>query len=179
MKYDVPFFKKGTVKAVDLENYQIDVLITDEQVLIRGVRLFAALTSSSSQISIMTNMVGMEVGLLFDQHGRPYAIGAMYNDVHKPNKQENYAIIDNMKIDVDSLIFNNGEYGGLTIGSEIAEKLNRIENKINDLILAISGWSPVPQDGGAALKIALSSWLSSNITPLTQASDIEETKITH
>jgi len=53
--------------------------------------------------------------------------------------------------------------------SDIATHLNTIENKINALITAVNAWTPVPNDGGAALKTALTTWLGSSLTNTTQA----------
>jgi hypothetical protein len=60
----------------------------------------------------------------------------------------------------------------------LLKKLNNIENKIDDLIIAINGWIPVPNDGGAALKVALTTWLLTSITPTTQ-SEIENPNLVH
>lgn len=74
--------------------------------------------------------------------------------------------------------FNDGSFGGLVKVEEITNKLNSIENKINDLITVFTSWTPVANDGGAALKTALSTWIASYLTN-TQVSDIENDKITH
>ncbi len=39
---------------------------------------------------------------------------------------------------------------------------NLVTAQLADLKSAINGWAPVPNDGGAALKIALTSWLASS-----------------
>lgn len=39
---------------------------------------------------------------------------------------------------------------------------NLVASQLADLKSAINGWMPVPNDGGAALKTALTSWLSSS-----------------
>jgi hypothetical protein len=47
------------------------------------------------------------------------------------------------------------EIGGSSDAAALASKTNE---QINDLKTAISGWSPVANDGGAALKVALATW---------------------
>ena len=42
----------------------------------------------------------------------------------------------------------------------------------------LSSWSPVPNDGGAALKGAIAGWASNKITQ-TKPDDIENIKIKH
>jgi len=39
---------------------------------------------------------------------------------------------------------------------------NLVSAQLADLKSAINGWTPVPNDGGAALKVALTSWLASS-----------------
>jgi hypothetical protein len=39
---------------------------------------------------------------------------------------------------------------------------NLVTAQLADLKSAINGWTPVPNDGGAALKVALTSWLASS-----------------
>lgn len=43
--------------------------------------------------------------------------------------------------------------------TESAALASKTDEQINDLRAAIAGWTPISNDGGAALKIALSSWL--------------------
>lgn len=44
-------------------------------------------------------------------------------------------------------------------GSLSLSKATLVDDQLNDLKTAIAGWTPVPNDGGAALKTALTSWL--------------------
>ena len=74
--------------------------------------------------------------------------------------------------------FNRGANEGLVNVKPAVSAWNNSENKINDLIQAISGWTPVPNDGGAALKAALSSWVASKV-PVTAQSDVEDTAVKH
>ena len=46
---------------------------------------------------------------------------------------------------------NGGSLGGLVKVEDITTRLNLIEKDINKLKQAFTSWSPVPQDGGAAL----------------------------
>jgi hypothetical protein len=79
----------------------------------------------------------------------------------------------------DGLIkFNDGSNNGLVIGQNTADKLNAIEQDLNALKSVFAGWVTVPQDGGAALKTAVSTWAGQQLTP-TVAGDLENDKITH
>lgn len=80
--------------------------------------------------------------------------------------------------DDKKFVFNKGDNYGLVKVKELKEQLNVIEDSINDLKAVFSGWTPVPNDGGAALKAAAGSWFGVTIAP-TQQSDIENTDIKH
>ena len=74
--------------------------------------------------------------------------------------------------------FNDGAFDGLVKAEQLTDKLNTIENSINALKQVFSSWTPVPQDGGAALKAAVGTWAGQQLQP-TQKSQIENTKVTH
>ncbi len=81
-------------------------------------------------------------------------------------------------INSDGIVFNGGNLGGLAIVAELAKRLNIIERDINTLKTVFSSWIPAPQDGGAALSAAATSWAASQLV-LTKASDYENTKVKH
>lgn len=85
--------------------------------------------------------------------------------------------LEEISVDAETLInLNAGELGGLVIVGELVKKLNAVEKDLNKLKQAFSGWTPVPNDGGAALKGALASYMSASITE-TQEKDISNEKI--
>ncbi len=85
--------------------------------------------------------------------------------------------------------FNDGAFGGIPkvkdpddSNAGLLKKINDLENALNDLQTKFSSWTPVSNDGGAALKTILT------ITPpiwnlpqieLTSESDISNPNITH
>lgn len=76
-----------------------------------------------------------------------------------------------VEIEVDG-----GNNGGLVLSMALTEKLNTLEEDINKLKTAVSGWTPVAQDGGGALKTALGSWAGEQLTK-TVRDDLENNKI--
>lgn len=78
----------------------------------------------------------------------------------------------------DGIIFNGGGLGGLVRVEDLTKRLNLIENDINMLKTAMSGWVPVSQDGGAALKTAAAAWFATTLTP-TSRGDYENQKVKH
>lgn len=79
---------------------------------------------------------------------------------------------------VERVEFRGGENGGLVNIGPLVELLNALEDEVNGLKRAVASWVPVPQDGGAALKTAVSSWASSLMTK-TQTGDIEDENFKH
>lgn len=80
--------------------------------------------------------------------------------------------------EAEKVVFMQGENKGMLKIEPTIDKLNAIENKINDLIQVFTSWIPVSQDGGAALKSALSSFVSQQLQ-LTQIDDLENKNIVH
>ena len=69
-----------------------------------------------------------------------------------------------------------GQMGGLVKVEELVKKLNAVEKDLNSLKQVFQGWVTVPQDGGAALKTAATTWATQQLTE-TQKSDIENEKV--
>lgn len=143
------------VKQVD--NTTCTVAIDDLE--LSDVRLRAVVNEEESGI-VVTPKVGSMVMITDLSHG----------------KMRDWAVI--MYSEIDNITINGGKNGGLINIEDLVSHLNTLEDDINNLKTAISGWVTVPQDGGAALKTALSTWVGSTITK-TKTSDIEDDKITH
>ena len=79
---------------------------------------------------------------------------------------------------IETIVINGGKLGGLINIEQLTEKLNAIEDDINSLKAAITNWLPVAQDGGAALKTAVSTWAGQQLTR-SEKSDYEDEKIKH
>ncbi len=79
-------------------------------------------------------------------------------------------------MDQNGIAFNGGNNKGLVLLSNVVDRLNKIEQDNNTLKTAMSGWMPVPQDGGAALKASSSAWFGSQLVQ-TQNSDLENIKV--
>lgn len=86
--------------------------------------------------------------------------------------------IDTIKIKGTKITLNDGNNSGIVKVIELTQKINTIERDINTLKTIFSGWSPISQDGGAALKSAAAAWIAQMITE-TNKSDIENTDIKH
>lgn len=82
------------------------------------------------------------------------------------------------RLDKNAVTFNGGKLGGLVRVEDLTKRLNIIENDINSLKTAVAGWVPVSQDGGAALKTAVTTWAGEQLTPTTR-NDYENKKVKH
>jgi len=73
---------------------------------------------------------------------------------------------------------NGDSKGALVVVSDLVTKLNTLENDLNTIKAVFSAWTPVPNDGGAALKGAASTWAGQTLTNTT-AANIQNTKVKH
>ena len=78
----------------------------------------------------------------------------------------------------EGIVFNGGKHGGIIKIEELTTKLNTIEQDINSLKQALSTWTPIPSDGGAALKSAVTSWAGKQLQQ-SKRSDYEDKLIKH
>lgn len=86
--------------------------------------------------------------------------------------------VELVDIRAEKIIFNEGKNGGIPISPELAKRLNTIEKDLNTAKAIFAAWSPIPSDGGAALKATIATWSGQQI-PITKQSDIEDLKIKH
>lgn len=83
-----------------------------------------------------------------------------------------------VQIDCEDVEFNGGGNDGLAITKRLVERLNLLEKDINELKQVFAQWSPVSNDGGAALRAKANLWLQQLLTE-TQQADIENPKVKH
>ena len=71
-----------------------------------------------------------------------------------------------------------GRFGGLVKVGPLVEQLEQLERSIEELRQGIASWTPVPNDGGAALKASLAGWTSKPLERTTRKK-LENNKIRH
>jgi phage baseplate assembly protein gpV len=74
--------------------------------------------------------------------------------------------------------FNGGSNNGLVKVAALVTKLNNLENDLNNLKTVFTSWTPVPNDGGAALKAGVTTYAAASLTPTVQA-NLEDVKVKH
>ena len=81
-----------------------------------------------------------------------------------------------VRVTRDQIAFNGGDNKGLVLADKLVNRLNNIENSINALKRVFGSWVVVPNDGGSALKTAVTAW-STDTVSLTKANDFTNDKI--
>lgn len=87
-----------------------------------------------------------------------------------------FSEIKKVVIKATEFVFNDGELKGMVKIEPLITKLNNVEKAVNSLKQVFSSWTPVAQDGGAALKAAVASWANQQLTE-TKIDDLENPKI--
>ncbi len=96
-------------------------------------------------------------------------------DTIEGNPTSSYVV---MFSEVEEIQLIDNKNGGLIISSELVKKINALEKDLNSLKTVFKSWAPTPNDGGALLKSALTSYFSQNIS-LTKSQDIESKTVSH
>lgn len=78
---------------------------------------------------------------------------------------------------VDEITLLDGSYGGLTKTQELKTQLDKTNDVVQALVDSLKNWTPVPNDGGAALKTFFNTTLGGKVKG--DFGDIENPKITH
>ena len=80
--------------------------------------------------------------------------------------------------EVEEIIINGGENGGLIKIGELVENLDKMTKRIDGIIEAIKNSTPVAQDGGTSMKASMVAALNT-LTDKENFSAIENEKIRH
>ena len=159
-KFDFEIFTAKVV-AVNESDGLIDV--ENNSVKYLGVRLRSIADGGKGIVIVPKNNTMVTVGKL--ENSNQYVL-------------LNCSEVDKVIIDCDNIVYNGGDNDGLVKVKELKTKLNDLEKEFNKLKQVFTAWSPVSNDGGAALKAAVAVWAGTTLT-LTMQNDIENTKFKH
>lgn len=81
-----------------------------------------------------------------------------------------------VEVSKEGVILNGGSLGGMVKVKEVTTKLNTLEMSLNELKTVFEAWQAIPNDGGAALKAAITQWAGQPITQ-TKVGDLENAKV--
>ena len=159
-----------TVDSVDVSKRTCNVTaVSDFTASIPDVQIMAGVEDGM----LLVPSVDSQVVICVADGCTPYV--AMYSQLDKV-----LFVVGDMGVMVtnDGVQINDGSLGGLIKIEDLVSKINTIEQDINTLKTVFSGWTPVSNDGGAALKAAAAAWFAQQLSQTTK-SDIENTAVTH
>lgn len=156
IKNNVSFkgIRLGTVKSVDDSTRTCVVNVLESETDIEGVRLH--ITGESANGAYYKPKVNSLIGIM-------------------PIFEFEYCAV--LFSELESVSFLDGSYGGLIKINDLVTKVNNLENQVNDLLTALQGITiPLAPSGTYPFAPLFASF--DPLTP-TEASEIENTKITH
>lgn len=158
-------FVMGKVESVGDETCSVKIA---DRLVINDVRLNASADGNADNILIKPKVGSMV--LMADLSGGELRSLVVIS----------FSALDSMTVRFDGeVVINGGENEGLVKVKELTDKLNAIINDINSLKSVFkTGWTPMVYDGGAALKLAASSWYGSDLATISKE-DIENDMIKH
>lgn len=157
-------FVMGKVESVGDETCSVKIA---DRLVINDVRLNASADGNADNILIKPKVGSMV--LMADLSGGELRSLVVIS----------FSALESMTVKFEGdVVINGGENEGLVKVVELTEKLNAIENDINNLKSIFSSWVPVVYDGGASLKAAAESWAVQSLQT-TSKEDIENDKIKH
>ena len=158
-------FVIGKVESVGDETCSVKIA---DRIVINDVRLNASADGNADNILIKPKVGSMV--MMADLSGGELRSLVVIS----------FSALDSMTVRFDGeVVINGGENEGLVKVKELTDKLNAIINDINSLKSVFkTGWTPMVYDGGAALKLAASSWYGSDLATISKE-DIENDMIKH
>lgn len=157
------------VVAIDEDARTVDVEPIDEDAPVLGVNLQANQKSRLGIVAYPKVGSWVTVGIIDNVCG----IVLLTDEVEKYE-----VVVGDMSIvaSEEGIVMNGGTLGGMVKVEDLVIRLNLIEEDINKLKTAIEGWVPVAQDGGSALKAAVTSWSGATLI-MSSRDDVENTKV--
>ena len=178
-----------TVDAVDKDARTVDCTPLDEGAPLLGVNLQANQESKVGVVSFPRVGSFVVVGFVADGSAGVVLLTDDVESVEVVISDDTARVTmdeDGVRVEVgdettaeltkDGILFNGGDLGGLVKVEELTKQINAIEKDINTLKNVFTGWVTVPQDGGAALKTAATTWAGQTLT-LTKRGDYENEKV--
>lgn len=91
-----------------------------------------------------------------------------------------FSDLDKVIIFTDTSIqFNDGSFGGIVKVQSLVDKINALENKVNSIISTFNTHVHSGVTTGSGSSAVTPTLITGTITPITQVSDINNTRITH
>lgn len=182
------------IAGVDYEIYDGFVVAVDQDKMTCDVKVFDSDDSILKQVSLRSVANGEKTGLILVPADDAHVVFCKIegqSDYTLVNCSElDKVIIDvSVKVEINApeTVFNDGNNGGLVVVGSCVDKLNAIEQDVNDLkelLQTALGTTVTEQGNGApsalqiALDAALNNWYGKKIKE-TKVDDIENKKVKH
>lgn len=170
----------GYVKEVDETKATMSVILNVSGQLVEGV-LLHALGGSLKGMLVIPEQDSDVVICSVDGSGEYMLVQAdKIKKVLLDISNIQAKVSDKIEINCDDIVFNGGNNGGFVIVSNLVDKLNGIEGKINTVIQKFETHVHTAPNG--ATSTALAAAPATTVTPplqSTQLSDLENSKIQH
>jgi len=141
----------------------------DDQMVLPAVNLQAA----SCDGWLLVPVVGSTVIIAYSKQISPFV--ALYSDIDRAYLQVGDSSIE--ILNNGNITLNDGSLNGLVKGGALTQKLNNLENKVNDLISNFNAHTHGVVAVGSPTSPTTST-IAGTLTPTIEA-DIENNKITH
>ena len=166
-------FAVGTVTAVDKVARTVDVQPLDESAPLLGVNLQANQESTVGVVQIPREGSFVAVGFV---HDGAAGMVLLCDDIEEAQVVVKDTDTASIVVNEDGIVMNGGGLHGLVKVESMTQRLNLIEDDINKLKQSFMSWTPVPQDGGAALKGGVASWAGKQLAK-TKVKDTENERV--
>lgn len=169
-KVDQVTYINAIVESVNLKNRTCYCIAIDgnAEYELPNVKLMAVIDDGI----LIEPEIGSTVKVIFSVNVEPQV--TQYSEI------KNITLIANEKINISGLLLtlNDGSFGGIVKVTELVDKLNAIENDLNNLKKAFTDWVVIPSDGGGALKTIATTWSGQEIT-ITKVVELENNTLLH
>jgi hypothetical protein len=162
----------ATVKSVDAVNFTCVLVDDDSEAEYTDVRLRPVLDDKES-ITVFPKVGTWAVAIEIEDDGDWMVIAVGEADKWSLKIGDTTIVADSTGI-----VINGGEFGGLAKVQETADKINALEQVVNNLINILST-TVIPLAPSGAYPFAPLYAAVSPILPLTVKTDIENTKVKH
>lgn len=178
----------GTVVRVDAENNIMDAQIGDTELVVSDISISVVAGDNASVHFYPTLGSLVVLGVPYNQSENIFVVKFTQIDRAqvKIGEYTCFCTAENISLSKeggasivlqdDSVVMNGGDLGGLIEVEKLTQRLNSIENDINNLKTAFTGWVVSPTDGGAALKAAASVWAAQRLQ-ITTRGDYENENV--
>lgn len=168
----------ATVDAVDKEARTIDCTPIDEGAPLLACNL-QAVHNLATGLYMVPKVGSTVVVLVSDNAPHLVVCYSEVEEVYVHLGETSVSVVDSeININKVTININGGELGGMVIVEHLVGALNGIKQDLNNLKNGIKSWTPIAQDGGAALKGSLSAWAARQIADIRRE-DLEDDKFKH